>query len=60
MKLLTREDIAALLHIKPATVHDRLYRHPEKLPPRIKIPGSSKPLWLEEDVIDWLRKLKDA
>jgi predicted DNA-binding transcriptional regulator AlpA len=58
MKTLTINDLAEVLHVKPATIHDRMYRNPKMLPPRLAIPGKSKPLWLEEDVLAWLKSLR--
>jgi predicted DNA-binding transcriptional regulator AlpA len=54
MKTLTVEDIAALLHMSVRTIHNKLYRDPGSLPPRLEVPGMHKVLWLESDVHAWL------
>ena len=55
-KTLTVEDLAAVLHKDVATVAADVSRAPERLPPRLVIPGQKKPLWLEDDVVEWLRQ----
>ena len=53
-KLLDVTDLARLLHKAKRTVEVDVTRRPEALPPRLKIPGSRKVLWLESDVFAWL------
>ena len=52
---LDAKQLAELLHLKPYTVTDYTIRHPEWLPPFIKLP-TGKPLWFEEDVQAWLEE----
>lgn len=59
MKTLTLNDIAALLHMEPRSVQNRLYTAPETLPKPLAIPGKKK-LWLEDDVIEWLKQHRDG
>lgn len=54
LELLTAEDLARILKIKPTTVTDRLYRRPHTLPPRVKNAG--KALWLPSVVETWLKE----
>jgi predicted DNA-binding transcriptional regulator AlpA len=58
-KLLTVADLARLLHKAKRTIEVDVTRRPEALPPRLKIPGSRKVLWLESDVHRWLDSLRD-
>ena len=52
---LDAKQLAEVLHLKPYTVTDYTIRHPEWLPPSIKLP-TGKPLWFEEDVQAWLEE----
>ena len=53
-KTLTAEDLAQLLHKNPVTATADVSRAPDRLPPRLQIPGNKKPLGLEEDVVERL------
>lgn len=55
VKTLTPEDLAPILGRSVATIKADSRRKPESLPPRLRIPGSRKLLWLEEDVQAWIR-----
>ena len=57
-KVLSPEDLAPILHKTVETIKVDVRRRPESLPPRIKIPGSGKMLWLEDDVIAWLKNCR--
>lgn len=54
MKTMTAEDLAPLLGRAASTIKTDVRRRPETLPPRLKIPGSNRVLWLEADVHEWL------
>ncbi len=54
LRTLGVEDLAPILHRSVATIKSDIYRRPDTLPPRISIPGSTKLLWLETDVIRWI------
>jgi predicted DNA-binding transcriptional regulator AlpA len=58
MKTLVAEDIAELLHKDTRTVMNDLRRRPNTLPPKLMIPGSRKPIWLEEDVHQWIKNCR--
>jgi predicted DNA-binding transcriptional regulator AlpA len=55
VKTLTPEDLSPLLGRAVSTIKTDARRKPESLPPRLRIPGSKKLLWLESDVVEWLR-----
>ena len=57
MELLSAEDLAKLLHRTVRTIQADATRRPESLPPRFNIPGTRKLLWLEADVVEWMKKL---
>lgn len=54
------EYLVPLIHRCVATIKVDARRRPESLPPRLLIPGSTKLLWLESDVIDWLQSCRTA
>lgn len=54
------EELAQLLHKSVDTVKADVSRAPDRLPPRLDIPGQKKPIWLVEDVNAWLRKRRPA
>lgn len=58
LRTLNAEDLAKLLHRSPGTIKVDSRRRPETLPPRLRIPGSHKLMWLEADVVAWLNKLR--
>ena len=53
-KLVDITYMAKLLHKTKRTVEVDVTRRPHTLPPRVRIPGSRKVLWREEDVLTWL------
>lgn len=59
LKTLGVEDIAAILHKSKETIQEDARRKPQCLPPRLVIPGSSRLLWLESDVIEWIESCKE-
>jgi predicted DNA-binding transcriptional regulator AlpA len=58
-KLLEVKDLAKLLHKTQRTIEVDVTRRPKSLPPRLKLPGSRKVLWLESDVFAWLDRCRD-
>lgn len=60
LKTLGPEDLAPLLHRSVTTIKVDCRRRPQSLPPRLRIPGSSKLLWLETDVVQWLQKCSEG
>lgn len=59
MKTLGPEDLSKLLHRSVATIKVDCRRRPQSLPPRLRIPGSVKLLWLESDVMTWLEQCRE-
>lgn len=55
MQTLTIEQLAKVLNRSPATIASQVSKSPESLPPRLKLPHSRRVLFLEEDVLKWLR-----
>lgn len=60
LKTLGVEELAVLLRRKPDTIRSDARRRPNTLPPRIVIPGTTKLLWLEEDVADWIKERREV
>jgi predicted DNA-binding transcriptional regulator AlpA len=58
MKTLTAAELAAILHRKESTIKVDATRRPHTLPPRLKIPGTKRLLWLESDVSAWLLTMR--
>lgn len=54
------EYLVALIHRTVETIKVDARRRPDSLPPRLKIPGSAKLLWLESDVLEWLQSCRTA
>ena len=48
-------EVASLFGKTPKTLRYDMSRHPERLPKWFKLPGSRKPLWLRETVLEFLR-----
>lgn len=57
MRILDTKDLAELLRLSVGTIHQYASKSPEKLPPRLHVPGR-RLQWAEEDVEDWLRSHK--
>ena len=53
---MTIEDVAKLLKRSPSTVATEVSKAPHKLPPRLRLPGSRKILWLRSDVEAWIHE----
>ena len=60
IKVVGPEYLVPLIHRAVATIKVDLRRRPESLPPRLLIPGSTKILWLESDVLAWLDGCRTA
>lgn len=59
IKTLGVEELSVLLRRAVDTIRSDARRRPDTLPPRIVIPGTSKLLWLEEDVVNWMKEHRD-
>jgi hypothetical protein len=59
IKTLGVEELSVLLRRAVDTIRSDARRRPDTLPPRIVIPGTSKLLWLEEDVANWMKEHRD-
>lgn len=53
------EQFAEILHITVETFYNRRSTAPESLPPPLDLPGK-QPLWLYEDVLNWLRSRRPS
>lgn len=60
LKMLKAEDLAPLLGRAVSTIKTDVRRRPETLPPRLKIPGSNRLVWVEADVIEWINEQRKA
>lgn len=57
LRTLNIEDLARVLKKSVATVKSDMTRRPASLPPPMgKMPQSQTLLWLEEDVLKWMRE----
>lgn len=52
-------DLAVLLHKSEKTIKRDVSTAPWTLPPRVRIPGSRRVMWLRSTVIEWLNKHQD-
>lgn len=59
IKTMGVEELSVLLRRAVDTIRSDARRRPDTLPPRIVIPGTSKLLWLEEDVANWMKEHRD-
>lgn len=57
-RTLNSTELAELFCLSPLSIHSTLVRRPDRLPPPIRVPGSSRLLWLESDVLTWLESHK--
>ncbi len=60
LKMMKAEDLAPLLGRAVSTIKTDVRRRPESLPPRLKIPGSNRLVWVEADVIEWINEQRKA
>lgn len=49
-------EMAVLLHKSELTIKKDVSVAPWTLPPRVRIPGSRRVMWLRSTVYDWLKK----
>lgn len=55
-RILDAEGLAALIPGRSArTILCDIHRRPNTLPPPLRLPGHRRPLWLESDVLRWVR-----
>lgn len=54
------EELATMIRRAVPSIKSDLIRKPESLPPRVKMPGSKKLLWLKSDVIEWLHQCRES
>lgn len=59
IKTIGVEELARLLHRRPETIRSDARRRPSTLPPMLRIPKTRKLLWLEEDVINWMKDKRE-
>lgn len=60
MKTIGTARLGELMGLSPFTVHSALSRRPERFPPPIRVPGSNKLLWDEDEVIAWLKQYQQS
>jgi hypothetical protein len=60
VKILGAEQLAPIVQRKVCTIKVDAHRRPDSLPPRLRIPQSTKLLWLESDVLRWLNDCRDS
>ena len=58
MQTLTIKDLAGILNRSPATIATEVTKAPQKLPPRLHLPGSRRVLWLQSDVEKWINEYR--
>ena len=56
LQTLTIKDLAKILNKSEKTIKNDVSRAPERLPPRLRIPGSDRVLWRAKTVCEWLEK----
>lgn len=54
-----RDGLGQLIFKKSDTISMDRVRRPQTLPPACIPPGSQKPIWIVEDVINWLRQFQE-
>jgi predicted DNA-binding transcriptional regulator AlpA len=57
-KLLDIDALSKLMRRSSSTIAAEVTKAPHKLPPRLKLPGSRKVLWLASDVETWLHQFR--
>jgi predicted DNA-binding transcriptional regulator AlpA len=58
-QLIGIDEVAKLLNMEINTAKVNITRHPETLPPRIKIPGTRLVRFMLKDVRDWIEKHRE-
>lgn len=56
MKTIGTARLGELMGLSPFSVHSALSRRPDRFPPPIRVPGSNKLIWDEDEVIAWLKQ----
>ncbi|MBO1249439.1 DNA-binding protein [Comamonas denitrificans] len=51
-------ELSVLLHKSPGVILADRVRAPHRLPPCCTPPGTRQPLWILQDVLDWLRQFQ--
>ena len=59
LETLTIKQLAGILNRSPATIATEVSKAPHKLPPRLRLPGSRKVLWLRSDVEEWINEYRN-
>lgn len=59
-KLLTLEELAAVLSRSPETIKADIRRKPDAVPPRVRFPGTRALRWREADVVDWIGRCAEV
>lgn len=52
----TVDELARILQRSRHSIAGDVTKAPHKLPPRLRLPGSRKVLWLRSDVMEWLNE----
>jgi hypothetical protein len=60
IKTIGVEELAELLHRRPETIRSDARRRPSTLPPILRIPKTRRLLWLEEDVVNWMKTKRET
>ena len=58
MKPLDINELAPILKKAVGTIYRDIKRNPRSIPTPLKIPGSSRLIWLESDVQEWLESCR--
>jgi len=56
MRMLTVDDLSAILSKSIHSVRSDVHRNPDSLPPLTPLPGTRRLLWHPDDVDAWLRR----
>lgn len=51
--------LAVLLQRSVGSLQADMCRKPDSLPPACRIPGTRQPIWLRQDVLDWLAEHRE-
>lgn len=56
LETVTLDQMSKMLHKSPKTIKNLVYKHPERLPARLRMDGRSDFLWRKSTVVAWLEK----
>lgn len=59
-QIIGAEELAGMLNMPVSTLKKDAQRKPEKLPPRVKLPGSPRLAWKLSTVEAWMDALKET